>query len=83
MLLKNDKNCLVENDKNGRKLPFLSGRNGFRLKQQQSCNPPLQNPVEMKLIGKVPTSSNISTTPARVCECSNDALLQGNMEDLI
>ena len=83
MLLKNDKNCLVENDKNGGKLLFLSGRNRFRLKQQQSCNPPLQIPVEMKLQGLVPTSNNISTTPVGVYEVSIDALLQGNMEDLI
>ena len=83
MLLKNDKNCLVENDKNGRKLPFLSGRNGFRLKQQQSCNPPLQIPVEMKLERKVPTRYNISPTPAGVYECSIDALLQGNIGGIL
>ena len=83
MLLKNDKNCLVENDKNGGKLPFLSGRNGFRLKKQQSFNSPLLNPVEMKLQGRVPTSNNISTTPVGVYEVSIDAPLQGNMEVLV
>ena len=83
MLLKNDKNCLIENDKNGRKIPFLSVRNGFRLKKQQSFNSPLQIPVEMKLQGLVPTGNNISTTPVGVYEVSIDALLQGNMEDLI
>ena len=80
LLLKNDNNCLIENDKKGRKLPFLSGRNGFRLKKQQSFNSPLQIPVEMELKRKVPTSSNISTTPAVVEKGRVDAVLQGIME---
>ena len=83
MLLKNDKNCLVENDKNGGILPFLSGRNRFRLKKQQSFNLPLQTPVEMELKGKVPTRYNISPTPAVVEKGRVDSGLQGNMEDLI
>lgn len=37
----------------------------------------------MKLETKVPTGNNISTTPVGVYEVSIDALLQGNMEDLI
>ena len=83
MLLKNDINCLIENVRNSGKLPFLSVRNRFRLKKQQSFNSPLQIPVEMKLQGLVPTGNNISTTPVGVYEVSIDALLQGNMEDLI
>tara|TARA_E500000331_G_C17192022_1_gene685367 strand:+ start:1111 stop:1362 length:252 start_codon:yes stop_codon:yes gene_type:complete len=80
LLLKNDKKCLVENDKKGRKLPFLTGINGFRLKQQQSSNSPLLIPVEMKLKGSVPTSSNISTTTAVVGKDRVSSALQGNME---
>jgi len=80
LLLKNDKNCLVENDKNGGKLLFLSGRYRFRLKKQQSFNSPLLIPVEMKLKGIVTTGSNISTTPAVVGKGRVDAGLQGNME---
>ena len=57
--------------------------NGFRLKKQQSFNSHLLTPVEMKSQGEVPTSSNISTTPAGVYEVCIDALSQGFIGGLL
>ena len=78
MPLKNDKNWLIENDRNSGNLPFVSVRNRFRLKQQQSCNPTLQIPVEMELKTKVPTRYNISTNAAAVVGVSGCSTLQAN-----
>ena len=79
LMLKNDKNSLIENDRNVGNPPLLVGSNVFRL-VKQSKNSPLINPVEMKLPERVKTGKNISTTPAVVGKGRVDAGLQGNME---
>ncbi len=79
LMLKNDKNCLIENVRNSGNPPLFVGKNMLRL-VKQSKNLPLLNPVEMKLQETVKTSKNISTTPAVVKKGRFDAALQGNLE---
>ena len=81
-MLKNDKNCLIENVRNSGNPPLFVGKNMLRL-VKQSKNLPLLNPVEMKLPERVKTGKNISTAPAVVEKYRVDAHLQGNLEDLI
>ena len=63
---------------NAGKPPFLLGKNVGRL-IKQSSNSPLLIQVEMKLQGRVPTSNNISPTPAVVEELSSTLDLQGDV----